>query len=279
MTCLPRLRRPFPRPFGRLALGLIGVLGLTPAGCAAPPVDWAPVRAIAVAASDVALSADGTLRADTMVALAGTTAPPPGPLCTGSLRLAAAKRTLFAIWWAPRRDSGARLLAARSGDGGRSWSAPTPVDTTDVGATGCRREPASIAADATSGYVHASYALQAAEGPGLFFSHSMDRGVTFHAPVPILYGEHLGRTSVAADGDLVVVAFEDPNSTTPRIGLALSRTMGHIFEHRILPVSDDNGIATHPLAAVHGRRIAVSWRSGPSDAPSTILSVRSGTVR
>jgi hypothetical protein len=280
MSCLSRPGRPFTRPFGQLRrLRLLGLIALACTGCAAPPVDWEPPRVVAtLAGGDATLSAEGTLHADTMVALAAAVAPPSGPICAGSLRLAAGRRTLFAIWWAPRPDSGVRLLAARSGDGGRSWSAPAPVDTTDVGATGCRREPAAIAADTTSGYVHATYALQAAEGPGLFFSHSMDGGATFHAPVPILYGERLGRTSVAADGDVVAVAFEDPNSTTPRIGLALSRTMGHIFEHRILPVSD-NGIATHPLAAVHGRRIAVAWRSGPSDTPPTSLSVRSGTVR
>jgi hypothetical protein len=265
------------RPSGRL--GSLGMIALACVTCAAPPVEWDPPRAAAIPQGSVVLGANGALRADTMAALAGSVTPPPGPVCAGSLRLAAARRALFAIWWAPRADSGARLLAARSTDGGRSWSAPAPVDTTDVGVTGCRREPAAITADSTSGYVHATYALQAAEGPGLFFSHSMDGGVTFHAPVPILYGEQLGRTSVAADGDLVVVAFEDPNSTMPRIGLALSRTMGHIFEHRILPVSDDNGIATHPLAAVHGRRVAVAWRSGPPDSSGTTLSVRSGTVR
>jgi hypothetical protein len=172
-----------------------------------------------------------------------------------------------------------RLLVARSGDGGRSWHGASAVDTTDAGVGGCHRDPAAIAADSASGYVHVTYALQAAEGPGLFFSHSMDGGVTFHEPVPILYGERLGRTSVAADGDLVVVGFEDPNSMTPRIGLALSRTMGHIFEHRILPVSDDNGSATHPLTAVHGRRIAVAWEPADTRRASPLLIVRAGTVR
>jgi hypothetical protein len=105
----------------------------------------------------------------------------------------------------------------------------------------------------------------------------MDGGVTFHSPVPILYGERLGTTSVAADGDLVVVAFEDPNSSTPRIGLALSRTMGHIFEHRILPVSDDNDRAVHPLVAAHGRNVAVAWEQAGS--AGTSLTVRAGTVR
>ena len=270
----PLLCRPRPRV---QALALL-VLGL--AGCAPPPVDWMPERSVARSAgAAVALSADGSVRPDTLVALAARVSAPASPVCARSLRVAAARGMLFGVWWSPRSDSGVRLLAAHSADGGRSWSVPAPVDTTDAGAGGCRREPAAIAADSASGYVYVTYALQAAEGPGLFFSHSMDEGVTFHAPVPILYGERLGRTSVAADGDMVVVGFEDPNSTTPRIGLALSRTMGHIFEHRILPVSDDNGAAVHPLTAAHGRRIAVAWEPRDPDGAATTLAVRSGTVR
>lgn len=247
------------------------------AACTADPVDWEPRRVVPHASADTVLRSDLTFGADTTAALRAALTPPPGPVCSSSLQVAASRRTLFAVWWAPSPDSGARLLAARSSDEGRSWSAPAPVDTTDVGVTGCRRAPPAIAADSTSGYVHVTYALQAAEGPGLFFSHSMDGGVTFHAPVPILYGERLGRTSVAADGDLVAVAFEDPNSTTPRIGLALSRTMGHIFEHRIIPVSDENGAASHPQVGMRGRRIAVAWAAGPAD--SSLLAVRFGTVR
>ena len=269
MSSRPRRRTPV---WWRLAL-----LALATVACAAPPVEWAAERAAApLTDGPAALTVDGILRPDTLAALAGRLAPPPMPACAGSLRVAAAGSTLFRVWWAPRPDSGARLLAARSADGGRSWTLPAAVDTTDVGVGGCGRAPAAIAADSASGYVHVTYALQAAEGPGLFFSHSMDGGVTFHAPVPILYGEHLGHTSVAADGDLVVVGFEDPNSRTPRIGLALSRTMGHIFEHRILPVSDGHGRASRPLTAARGRRIAVGW---VQDGAPTTLAVRSGTVR
>jgi hypothetical protein len=159
-----------------------------------------------------------------------------------------------------------------------TWSAIAPVDTMDRGVSGCRRAAASIAADSASGYVHVTYGLVAPEGPGLFFSHSMDGGASFHAPVPILYGERLGTTSVAAAGDHVVVAFEDPNSVTPRIGLALSRTMGHIFEDRLLPVSDDNGAATQPLVSVQGSRITVMWRQRAAANGQTGIRVRSGNI-
>ena len=128
--------------------------------------------------------------------------------------------------------------------------------------------------------MHVVFALLGREGPGLFYAHSMDEGATFHSAVPIFYGDRLGRSSVAADGDLVAVAFEDPNGRAPRIGLALSRTMGHIFEERLLPISDDHGVATHPLAALRGRRVAVAWhRRAPSDSAPSVLVVRTGVVR
>jgi hypothetical protein len=244
----------------------------------AAAVAWSPQRAAAAPGGPAALTAEGTLVPDTLLPLATRVSPPRGPVCPGSLRLAQSGPSLYGVWWAPRPDSGARLLAARSTDFGRTWSAPSPVDTTDRAVTGCRREPASIAADDASGYVHVAYALLAPEGPGLFFSHSMDDGATFHSPVPIFYGDRLGRTSVAADGDLVVVAFEDPNSRMPRVGLALSRTMGHIFEQRLLPVSDDNGAASDPIVAVQGHRVAVAWQQRAAAEGPAALVVRVGEL-
>ena len=237
-----------------------------------------PARSVALPAGPTALTAEGAVIADSLQAMVARVAPPPGLVCPGSLRLSRAGASLYGVWWAPRADSGATLLVARSRDQGHSWGAPSPVDTTDRAVTGCRREAASISADEASGYVHVAYALLAPEGPGLFFSHSMDQGATFHAPVPIFYGDRLGRMSVAADGDVVVVAFEDPNSRRPRVGLALSRTMGHIFEQRLLPVSDDNGAASHPLAAVRGRHIAVAWEQRAGDSGAAALAVRTGQL-
>jgi hypothetical protein len=222
------------------------------------------------------LTPGGDLVTDSLAALA-TTLTPPSRACAGSLRLARTGGTLFAVWWSPRQDSGASLLFARSADDGGHWSAIAPVDTTDRGGSGCRRPPPAVAADSASNYVHVSYALNAPEGPGLFYSHSMDGGTTFHSPVPILYGERLGLTNVAAAGDRVAVAFEDPNSGTPRVGLALSRTMGHIFEDRLLPVSDDNGTATRPLVAVQGHRLTVAWPQRAANG-QVDFRVRTGTL-
>jgi hypothetical protein len=259
------------------------LLALLASACADAPVEWTATSSSSMPASETPLTVtpDGAIVPDTLAQLAGRITPPPGPLCPGSLQLARAGRTLHAVWWAPRADSGALLLSARSTDEGRTWGPAAPVDTLDRGVSGCRRAPPAIAADSASGYVHVAYGMTAPEGPGLFFSHSMDGGALFHSPVPIFYGERLGRVSVAADHDLVAVAFEDPNSRTPRVGLALSRTMGHIFEHRLLPVSDENGAASHPMTAVQGNRIAIAWEQraaalAPSATPA--LSVRVGVI-
>ena len=249
------------------------------AACADEPVAWNATR-VDSARGAVVVTPDGALRPDSLAALAARIPSPDPVMCPGSLVLARAAGRLYGAWWHVRPDSGAVLLAAHTDDAGRHWSTPAPVDTTDVDTTGCRRAPPAIAADSGSGYVHVTFALVGKEGPGLFFAHSMDGGATFHSAVPIFYGEQLGRSSVAADGDHVVVAFEDPNSRVPRVGLALSRTMGHIFEERILPISADNGSATNPRAAIHGRRIAVAWdRSPPSDSAAALIAVRTGTLR
>jgi hypothetical protein len=257
---------------------VILVAGLA-AACEEPPVAWNETRSGRSLVGS-AVAPDGALIADSMAMLAARVSPPGPNVCPGSLVLARAGRRLFAAWWRARPDSGALLLAARSDDGGRAWSAPAAVDTTDQSVSGCDRVPPAIAADSASGYVHVVFALLGREGPGLFYAHSMDAGATFHAPVPIFYGDRLGRSSVAADRDIVAVAFEDPNSRQPRIGLALSRTMGHIFEQRLLPISDDNEIATRPLVAVQGRRLAVAWlRGDPSDDVPDVMAVRTGTLR
>jgi hypothetical protein len=260
-------------------LVLLAALAVSLASCADSPVTWSEERSATMPRTPVMLAIDGSLVSDTMAMFAARIAPPSSSVCPGSLTLARARRRVFAVWWSVRPDSGARLLSARTDDDGTSWSAAAAIDTSDLGVTGCRRAPPAIAADSTSGYVHVVYALQAKEGPGLFFAHSMDAGATFHAPVPIIYGERLGRSSVAADGDNVAVAFEDPNSTIPRVGLALSRTMGHIFEQRVVPLSSANGVAARPLTAVHGHRIAVAWERRPaSDRAPAVLAIKTGVL-
>ena len=263
---------------GSARIAAIAIAGLL-AACTEPPVAWNAIRSDTSFVGD-ALAPDGALRRDSMAMLAARVTAPEPNVCPGSLVLSRAGRRVYAAWWRVRPDSGARLLAAYSDDEGRVWSAPAVVDTTDQSVSGCRRAPPAIAADSASGYVHVAFSLLGREGPGLFYAHSMDAGATFHAAVPIFYGERLGHSSVAADGDVVAVAFEDPNSRAPRIGLALSRTMGHIFEERLLPVSDDNEIASRPLVAVEGRRVAVAWlRGDPSDDAPDLRAVRTGTLR
>ena len=261
----------------RLGGRILSVITLTAqCACTSPPVTWDADRTEKPRDAQYALSADGRLIAESPERLAAHLSAPTSA-CVGSLRLAHLGTTLVAVWWSPRADSSALLTSARSVDNGATWSAVATVDSTDHGATGCAREQPAIAADSASGYVHVTYAILASEGPGLFYAHSMDGGATFHAPVPILYGARLGRTSVAAEGDFVAVVFEDPNSRLSRIGLALSRTMGHIFEERVLPVSDDNGAATQPLVAVQGRRITIAWQEHAT-TPGNVLRVRSGII-
>jgi hypothetical protein len=243
----------------------LAVLMLSTAACTRPPVRWSESAAAPQApAAEMHLSVDTAGRVHWI---------PPEPLppgvpgaaaaCSGSVRIARAGRDVYAVWWTPRPDSTAILMAARSSDRGVTWPEIAPVDTADRGRTGCRRPAPSVAADADKGYIHVAYSMVAPGAPGVFFAHSMPGPLLFHAPVAIVYGERPGRTSVAASGDVVAVAYEDPNGLEPRIGLALSRTLGHTFEHRV-PVSTGVGAALEPRVALAGGTVVVAWRQGRS---------------
>jgi hypothetical protein len=244
------------------ALLFLGCVAL--AACAPDPVKWEPEMR------------DGPA----LTALWTPPAIPSGtPLCTGSLVAARAKGdTAYAAWWAPRADSTALLVVARSADGGRTWRAPETADSTDHGRTGCVRQAPFIAADSTNGYVHVVYFMVAAEGPGIFFTHSMGGGEMFHSPVPIVYGERATSAAVACHGDTVAVAFIDPNSATPQLWLALSTTTGHIFESRI-EVSPSTVQASRPSVAIRGQRVSVGWLETNRSGDGAVTVVKSGLMR
>ena len=183
--------------------------------------------------------------------------------CPASMRSATSGKFAYAVWWEIRRDSSAMLMSSRSIDDS-AWSPAIIADSTDHGVLGCARPAPSIAADSTSGYVHVAYFAEPKGGGGVFFSHSMDSAKTFHSPVGIVYGENPSRASVAAHGDRVVVAYEDPNATQPMIGLALSKSMGHIFEQRMQGTSG-NSLARQPVVRIVRDSIRLWWSEYAAD--------------
>ncbi|MEX2153937.1 MAG: hypothetical protein WD825_11410 [Gemmatimonadaceae bacterium] len=44
----------------------------------------------------------------------------------------------------------------------------------------------------------------------------------FQSPVSVVRGERIGLTAIAARGDIVAVAYEDPNCDPPRVSLAVT---------------------------------------------------------
>jgi hypothetical protein len=248
------------------------------AACVREPVEWTDAGGHLPGPS----SADARLALDAgPPALVAPPVPPaawaPAALCEPPRYARATATEWYAVGWIRRADNTALLAASRSDDGGRTWRPPVAVDSLDRGRTGCARPAPAVAADSASGYVHVAYFLEAPEGPGVFFSHSMERGDLFHQPVPISYGTRPSAVSVAAWRDTVAVAYEDPNGDRPRVGLALSRTMGHIFEDRMF-VTGTSMPATGPRVAVGSGRLAVAWREGDSTA-ATGLRVRTARWR
>lgn len=245
--------------------------------CVAEPVAWGPPSRL-TAADSALLDAGRGAAAEDAVEISTL----PAERCAGSLRLARVRGAEWhAVWWSPRAEGSAALLAAHTTDGGRGWSAPVPVDSLERAGRGCDRPAPAIAADARGGYVHIAYFLDAPESAGLFFSHSMDAGKIFHGPVAIVYGDRPSAAALAVAGDTVVVAYEDPNGSAPRIALVISRSAGHIFEQRLPPISSVSMVATSPLVAVRGGRLVVAWRERAREAPQElgVMMSRTGEMR
>jgi hypothetical protein len=250
------------------------------AACVPVPVEWdaGVTRAAGTLADSLMLDLDGSLAPRFVPRWSPPAWPSEASLCLATRRAATSPSGIsYASWFSVRPDSSVVLSVARSDDRGVTWRAPVVADSTDVGRAGCGRDAPYISVDSLSGYVHVVYHLVGREGAGIFFAHSMDGGALFHEPVPIVYGDRPGAAAVASNGDTVAVAFEDPNSRMPRLGLALSMTQGHIFERRAA-VSDETGEARTPRIALRGGRIAIAWTTTQRGGALPRIATRTGTI-
>jgi hypothetical protein len=291
-------------------VALLSALSL--AACDGEPVDWnqaaeqqsvVPPAPAAAPAPDA--PADSVRDAMLRKAIRGVGAPAPaasplpvgvlnggGAGCPATVRVAAGRGgERAAAWWAARPNGSAVLLSSHSGDGGMTWDTPARVDTLDVATSGCDRPAPSIAVDSVNGYVHVAYAIAAPEGTGVFYAHRMGPTLPFERPQVIIYGDRVTRASVASAGDLVAVAYEDPNTTgRPYVSLALSRTAGHSWAERFA-VSGDGETAERPGVVLRGREVAVGWMvpntarvlpalaEAPPPGSGGVVVVRVGRVR
>jgi hypothetical protein len=236
--------------YGRRLLSAVRVmLAVSIAACSNDAIQWGETRL-------------GGPRLPRSVALGSVW--PQAAGCAASVRATRKGSLLLAAWWTARNDSSGVLRVSQSADGGKTWTPPVVADSTDRSVRGCGRPPPSIAADSASGYLYLAYFAEPVSGRGIFFAHSMDSGQTFHAPVPIVFGDNAAWVSVAADGDRVAVAYEDPNSQKPSVGVAVSRSMGHIFKAGEL-VSSDNERARQPTVQVAGDTVRVWWSNHSAD--------------
>ncbi|MGH7620099.1 MAG: hypothetical protein ACREPM_23025 [Gemmatimonadaceae bacterium] len=258
----------------RLSCALIALV-VALGACDAPPVEWSdPVPASGQPDGRLSIDAAGRPRFADEPGAATVSAPKASGLCTTSLRLVRGSRHLFAAWWSVRPDSSAVLYSASSADSGATWGTPAAVDTSDVSSRGCNRPSPSLATVGDD--LHTAYSMSAPEGTGVFFAHFM--GSMLHSPVAVIYGERLVATAIAAEGDHVAVAYEEPNGTRQQVDVALSTTQGHLFDWHTT-ASRDIDAASAPSVALAGKTLAVAWTTRrQADTVSTRV-VRVGHLR
>jgi hypothetical protein len=256
------------------------------AACTPEPIAWAPEpdrQSIEAPGADSALAAaiDGVFGGPPSSdqapdSLLRAVIDDPSP-CTELVRVSrpvAGARAL--VWWSARPDGRAQLRQRASADTG--WRATLPVDTVVArDSTGCRRPAPSVSIDRQTRWVHIAYSMVAPEGPGLFYAHQMDPRAAFEPPRVIVYGDGQPASSVASDGQVVAIAFENPNDR-PTVAVALSRTGGHLWEPPVR-VSNSSVPALRPRIAVRGDSVVVGWIEPAATGRPVTLVLRRGRVK
>jgi hypothetical protein len=103
--------------------------------------------------------------------------------------------------------------------------------------------------------------------------------VPFEPAAAVVYGDRLGASRVASAGDLVVVAYEDPNGgARAGLGLAVSRSAGHVFDDRLVVTSSTLG-GRDPYVVVKGTAIVVGWSEFPGATAEPIFRIRRARLR
>jgi hypothetical protein len=203
---------------------------------------------------------------------------PRGACASSAVFARMGRREWYAAWWQPRADSSAALVVARSTNGAATWSPPVTADARDRATLGCHRPRPAIAADPTSGTVYVAYFLRATGGggAGVWLTRSAAQGTRWHAPAYVALGNDPAAVSIAAHGDTVAVAYEDPSARGARVSIAASTTAGGSFDFR-RTVSGTNETASDPHVALRGSTLAVAWQSRPrggrGSAPELLITV------
>ncbi len=262
----------------RIVVRLFCAALLVSTACDRPPVEWSdPVPIAEPAGGEAAsrLSVDSAGRPRWVAASPALHGLPDAPgLCKGAFVAAQGATRLHAAWWSVRPDSSALLLVAASADSGKTWDPAVRVDTTDISSTGCNRPLPSLAV--VDDDVYLAYSMKAPEGTGVFFAHTMS-GMS-HAPVPVIYGQRLVATAIAADAERVAVAYEEPNGRREQVDVALSFSQGHLFEQHV-EVSRSIDVAKRPAVTFRDSVIAVSWVTRRPMESATSRVVRVGRIR
>jgi hypothetical protein len=235
------------------------------AACVSEPIEWDAPRDI-----------PGTIGATTRLVMDERATPglvaAPAPVVALSPRACNASVTTtraraaewYAAWFIARPDSSVVLVVGRSTDDGATWSPYVVADERDRGRRGCSRPRPALDADSVRGYVHLAYFIEPADGAGVWYTHSLERGTLWHQTIGVLYGEEPVAASIASGGDTVLVAYEHPGSRGARVGVAISRQAGHTFAER-LRVVRVSGRARDPRIAFREGRVALAWVESPAD--------------
>ena len=173
------------------------------------------------------------------------------PCCRTALAVGP-EGTIYVAWRKHFPGDVRDVVVARSTDGGRSFDEPVRVAADGWVFPGCPHAGPALTV-APDGTLHVGWYTGKEGGAGLFRATSVDGGLTFGAPDPLLEGDWVppSQLSLAADAHGEVwVAWEDRRLEDPAFHLAPSSRS----TEKTIPTA-----GVYPSVATAGARVGVAW--------------------
>jgi hypothetical protein len=183
---------------------------------------------------------------------------PTCPCCRTALARAP-DGTLYASWRKIFAGDVRDIVVMASRDGGNTWEAPVKPRDDGWVFPGCPHAGASLKVDA-AGTVHIGWWTGRQGAAGVWYGRSTDGGRTWTAtPIDTASRSAPAHVQLAlSEQGAVVVAWDDGQSSRPRIFLRASFDKGQVFGPQ-LAFSDSAVAGQYPVLDIHHDSITVAW--------------------
>ena len=164
------------------------------------------------------------------------------------------------------------MAAARSSDGGATWSEPAPVGSFGWDFEGCPHVGAGLAAEPDGGRLFAAVWTGKEGEAGLYACFSDDAGAAWSPPQRLGGSGATHPRMAALGGGRVAAAWTENAGDATTLVYAVSTDRGLTWSDPVAFAGGRDTLPNHALLAAEGGRLTAHWTETVGDAPAAARS-------